>query len=337
MRCDEFGTGNLPTHMQLEAWQSWYAHVFETSSLEPGDHGFDACNRNWNLGGLALSHVSAPGVSVLRTKTLIRREPVDHWAITLGTRRGTYLNSEGRSLDAPAGLPFVLSLGQEMLNRRQADERVQLYLSRDSFHSIAHLLDASCLTCLQPPGGRLLADYMRLLLHNVPSLNDDDAPRLVDTTRAMIAACLAPAGNRIAEARPPIKATLMERVRQTVRRHLRSPDLGPGLICRDAATSRSQLYRLLEGEGGVAHYIRKLRLLEAFSLLCDGPQNLTISEIAEALCFADSSSFARAFRREFGSSPKDIRVAARAGLSPVPIPQPADRLTTRSFVSCLRS
>lgn len=336
MRCDEFGTASLPTHMQLEAWQSWYASVFETSPLEPSNHEFKARIRAWNLGGLALSHVSAPGVSVLRTKALIRREPVDHWAITLGKRGGTYLNSEGRSLEAPAGSPFVLSLGQEMSNRREADERLQLYLSRDSFHSAAHLLDASCLTCLEPPGGRLLADYMRLLLDNVPSLNDDDAPRLVDTTRAMIAACLAPSGNRIAEARPVINATLMERVRLTVRRNLRSPHLGPGLICRDAATSRSQLYRLLEGEGGVAHYIRKLRLSEAFSLLCNGPQNLTISEIAEALCFADSSAFARAFRREFGSSPTDIRVAARAGLSPVPIPHPPGHLTARSFVSCLR-
>ena len=337
MRCDEFGTGNLPAHVQLEAWQSWYAHVFETSPLEPGDHGFKARNRAWNLGGLALNHVSAPGISVIRTKTLVRREPVDHWAITLSKLTVTHLNSQGRSLAAPAGLPFVLSLGQEMWNRREADERIQLYLSRDTFYGSSPLLDAACLTSLETPGGRLLADYMRLLLRNVPSLDGDDAPRLVDATRTMIAACLAPSGNRIAEARPAINVSLMERVRQTVRRHLRSSNLGPGLICRDAATSRSQLYRLLEGEGGVARYIQKLRLSEAFSLLCNGPQNLTIGAIAEALCFADSSAFARAFRREFGLSPSDVRVAAQTGLPPVPFARAANDLPTPAFVSCLRS
>ena len=336
MRCDEFGTDNLPAHMRLEAWQSWYASVFETSPLEPGSHEFNARNRAWNLGGLTLSHVKAPGISVTRTKTLIRREPVDHWAITLGKHRGTYLSSEGRSLAAPAGLPFVLSLGQEMSNRREADERIQLYLSRDSFYSIAHLLDASCMTHLQAPGGGLLADYMRLLLRNVPNLTDDDAPRLVDATRAMVAACLAPFSNQVAEARPAINATFMERVRQTVRRHLRSPDLGPGLICRDAATSRSQLYRLLEGEGGVARYIQRLRLSEAFSLLSSGPQGLTIGDIAETFCFADSSSFAKAFRREFGVAPSDIRFAAQAGLSPVPVAR-MDDLPTTTFASCLRN
>ena len=336
MRCDEFGTGDLTARTQLEAWQSWYGNVFETSPLAPGNHGFIALNRAWNLGGLAVNRVSAPGLFVSRTKTLIRREPVDHWAITLSKRRVTYLNSENGSLAAPAGLPFVLSLGQEMQNRRDADERIQFYLSRDTFYSIAPLLDASCMTSLQVPSSKLLADYMHLLLHNLPSLDDDDAPRLVDATRTMIAACLAPSVIRIAEARSVINVTLMERVRQTVRRHLRSSELGPDLICRDAATSRSQLYRLLEGEGGVGRYIQKLRLSEAFSILCESSQNLTVSAIAEALCFADSSSFARAFRREFGVAPSDVRDAAQAGLSPVPSACSTDDLAPKTFVSCLR-
>ena len=336
MRCDEFGTGDFTARTQLEAWRSWYGNVFETSPLAPGNHGFVARNRAWNLGGLALNHVSAPGLSVSRTKTLIRREPVDHWAITLSKRRITYLNSENGSLAAPAGLPFVLSLGQEMQNRRDADERIQLYLSRDTFYSIASLLDASCMDSLPLPSSKLLADYMHLLLRNLPSLGDDDAPRLVDATRAMIAACLAPSVIRIAEARPVINVTLMEKVRQTVRRHLRSSKLGPDLICRDAATSRSQLYRLLEGEGGVARYVQKLRLSEAFSILCEGPQNLTVSAIAEALCFSDSYSFARAFRREFGVAPSDVRDAAQAGLSPIPLADPADDLPAKTFISCLR-
>ena len=58
-----------------------------------------------------------------------------------------------------------------------------------------------------------------------------------------------------------IRVTLMERVRQAVRRNLRSPSLGPDKLCREAATSRSQLYRLLENEGGVKSYIQRRRLV----------------------------------------------------------------------------
>ena len=132
-----------------------------------------------------------------------------------------------------------------------------------------------------------------------------------------------------------INVTLMERVRRAVRRQLRSPALRTDSICREAATSRSQLYRLLQGEGGVARYIQKQRLSESFSLLCESSK--PIANIAEALCFADASSFARAFRREFGVSPSDVRAAAQVGLSPIGVADRTDDLGIRSFRDCLRS
>lgn len=336
MQCKEFGTSGLAVQDQLEAWRGWYGQVFETSPLRPADQGFAASARAWTLNGLSLNQVTAPGLLVVRTKTLIRRESIDHWAITLGERSTTWLDSGSRALAAPAGLPFVLSLGQTMKNEREADSRIQLYLSRDTFHGIASLLDACCLTPLQPAGARLLGDYMRLLLRNLPSLGEDDAVRLTNATRAMVAACLAPSAQRIGEARPLVNITLMERVRRAVRRHLHSAALGPELICREAATSRSQLYRLLEGEGGVGHYIQKQRLSEAFAALYNLPATTTIAALAEMLCFADSSSFARAFRREFGVSPSDVRDAARAGLPPILAGAGRSEAPTGTFVACLR-
>ena len=45
-----------------------------------------------------------------------------------------------------------------------------------------------------------------------------------------------------------------------IRRNLRSPSLGPDKLCREAGTSQSQLYRVLEHVGGVANYIKRCRL-----------------------------------------------------------------------------
>jgi AraC-like DNA-binding protein len=107
-----------------------------------------------------------------------------------------------------------------------------------------------------------------------------------------------------------------ERVRQAVRRHLRTPTLGPKNLSRLVGMSRSNLYRLFEDIGGVARYIQRQRLLEAHAILSDPATTQSISAIAEDLCFADASSFSRTFKREFGYSPSEARSAALAGLAP---------------------
>ena len=67
----------------------------------------------------------------------------------------------------------------------------------------------------------------------------------------MVEACLAPSADRRVTAGSQINATLLERVRRAVGKHLHSPSLGPANLCREAAVSRSHLYRLLEAEGAL--------------------------------------------------------------------------------------
>ena len=112
----------------------------------------------------------------------------------------------------------------------------------------------------------------------------------------------------------------MEQVRRAVRKHLRSPTLGPVKLCRLVGMSRSNLYRIFKDFGGVAKYIQRQRLLEADANLCDIASMTSISSIAHELCFADASTFSRAFRREFGYTPSDARAAALAGLPLTPRP-----------------
>jgi AraC-like DNA-binding protein len=133
----------------------------------------------------------------------------------------------------------------------------------------------------------------------------------------MVAAAVAPSSDRVAVAGRQIDLGRRERVRQAVRRHLRTPTFGPKILCRLAGMSRSSLYRLFQDTGGVARYIQSQRLLEAHAVLSDPGTTQSISSIAEDLCFADASSFSRTFKREFGQSPSDVRSAALAGLTPI--------------------
>lgn len=335
-------TGTFTTHSihrreQLDAWRSWFAPIFDAASATPPAEGFAASNSYWTLGGLTISRVLSPPTAVTRTKSLIRRSSADHWGITISEGSESEVTIRNGSLKVLPRVPYILSLGEEMsIRRTRADSRVQLLLSRDDFSECTQLLDSVRGITLDTPQGKLLADYILLLERNLANLTSVEAIPLKTAVHSMIEACLASSADRLARARDQIDATLMERVRRAVSRNLRSPSLGPERLCREAATSRSQLYRLLEKEGGAAHYIQRRRLSASFASLCDASNTLPIEKIAEMLCFADASSFSRAFRREFAVNPRDVRAASLSGLYPSAPTPPVGR-DIRTFADCLRS
>jgi AraC-like DNA-binding protein len=332
-----FDTHSLPVADQFEAWRTWYGPVFDSTLQRPVTAGFPAKVSTWILDGFTFSQISAPAVNGIRTKAHIRRNPVDHWVVTSYRRGTTRIGMQNTSLEPPLGAPFVVSLAEEVTAQRSNDnDRIALHLSRDRFQAISPVLDAVRGLPLDAPQGRMLADYMILLEQNLPGLPPEDASRVGSAVQAMVEACLAPSADRMMKATDQVNVTLMERVRRAVGKHLRSPSLGPAKLCREAAVSRSHLYRLLAAEGGVARYIQRRRLSESFTLLSDAANSLSISSIAETLCFADASSFSRAFRREFGMAPSDVRASSLGGLHPT-----ASIIATardiNTFADCLRS
>jgi AraC-like DNA-binding protein len=194
---------------------------------------------------------------------------------------------------------------------RSEDQRLQLYMSRDKFVDLAPALDRARGTALAASLGSLLGDFLVLLEGTLPAVGPDDLPRLSEAIGAMVAACLASENHRTGSAGRQIDLVQLERVRRAVRRYLWSPALGPHLLCRCLSMSRSKLYRLMDCEGGVARYIQRQRLFAAYALLSDPSLDRPITDLADELCFTDTSSFSRAFRREFGTNPSDVRTASR--------------------------
>jgi AraC-like DNA-binding protein len=209
-------------------------------------------------------------------------------------------------------------------------------MPRDAFRDIAPLLDAALGSTLDTPLGHVLGDYMIALEHRLPDMAEADLPRLTNAVSAMVAAAVAPNAERVAVAQRQIDLGRKERVRQAVRRHLRTPTFGPTILCRLIGMSRSNLYRLFEDDGGVARYIQRQRLLEARAVLTDPATQKSISAIAEDLCFADASSFSRTFRREFGHSPGEVRLAALAGLALSATPRSSAASAKADFGELLR-
>ena len=333
----EFSTSDARLHEQYDAWRGWHNQTFDGAAGTPAKDGFLATSKAVTMDGLALVRISMPATRVMRTRQLIRRNPVDHWAINVGLRAPTLLRTGGVTVEAPARSPFVVSLADETVSERGQDERIQLYLARDSFPELAPVLDAARGTVVTGPRGTMLAEFLELLDRNLGRIDAASASPLKEAIGCMIAACVSPASDRMAAAVHPLDLGRRERVRRVVREHLRSGTIGPDALCRLTGMSRSALYRVMESEGGVTRYIRRQRLLAARAALSDPGCDKSIADLAEELCFSDAADFSRAFRREFGASPSDVRSAAKAGLPPVPNPRSVGEanVTFNDFIQAL--
>jgi AraC-like DNA-binding protein len=337
MKGETLSTSDLPAPQQFDAWMDWFDGIFDVLPHHPSRSGFQAQSQSWHIGGCALSRVWAPAIRVEHNIAHIRRHPLDHWVITLSRHATSLISSGDKALRVPPGTPFVVSLADELMSERAEDRRLQLYMSRDKFADLTPALDRARGTALDTTLGSLLGDYLELLELILPDVAHGELDRLSDAIGAMVAACLPAGRGRADVAHSQIDIAWLERIRRTVRKYLRSPALGPRLLCQRLSISRSKLYRLMDAEGGVARYIQRQRLLEAYALLSDPSVDRPITAIGEELCFADTSGFGRAFRREFGARPGEVRAASRTGQKPRQLSSHTSSAAGRSLCSLLRA
>jgi AraC-like DNA-binding protein len=337
MIAETFSTHSLPVSQQLEAWRNWYGPIFEATSAGSQDEGFAAANSNWKLNGFTFSRVSSPPTCIDRTKYLLRRNHVDHWAFTLSKRTTSDVEVRDRALEVPPGVPFLLSLGERCISAAASAGRAGSAPSgARQLQAIAPLLDATRGMALSTSQGRLLADYIVLLERNLPNLTPEDGSRLPSAIQAMVGACLAPSVDRLAVAGRQIDLTLMERVRRAVRRTCARHCGRTGSAARRPRRARSSIvcwrakaaWPVTSSAGDFS---------ESFAILCDTSNNFSIAAIAETLCFADASNFSRAFWREFGISPSEVRSASLVGLPPAATSKVPAGSEPHSFADCLRA
>jgi len=311
-----FRTHNIKPPHQLDAWRDWFSPVFEVGSRTDEDAGFLAQNEIWDLGSLLVSRVTAPPVSVTRSKANISKAPADHWVLSVCRNGSTMIETRGAQLSVPSGIPYIWSLGHPSNSQRSHVERLQVILPREEFRDIAPVLDSATGTILNNPLGGLLADYLLAIDRWLPTIDAEDYRRVAVAMRSMFLACIAPSSDRLAAAESGVGSARKERVRRIVHQQLRTPEFSPAELCRMGGISRSQLYRLFEHDGGVVRYIQKLRLQAAYAILSDPSSTRRIYEIATDFCFQDASTFTRAFRQEFHCAPRDVRAAALDSILP---------------------
>ena len=98
---------------------------------------------------------------------------------------------------------------------------------------------------------------------------------------------------------------LLERVMNTVNKHMNNSDLSVDMIANEVGISRVHLHRKMkELTGQTPHdFIRNIRLKQAANLLAN--QNMNITEVVYACGFSNAASFSTMFKNVYGMSPRD--------------------------------
>lgn len=309
--CFEFSTAELPPEEQFDGWRASHSAIFHLDEAGARSApGFAGHHKVWDLGNLVFSQVSTEGLRFAGLAGHHRREPLDHWLFTLPLSGRSVTFAESTQIHGEAGVVQMVSLGRPFEGHVSNCEVLMLFVPRDLCRDGIQTLDSVSFSRFEGGMGQVLADYMISLASRLPTLDESDLPELLDVTRAMLLACAAPSSRRLEEADNSIAYLQRERARRYIQAHLKDPALDSQKLLQNLGLSRSRLYRLFEASDGVVHYIQRRRLAAAHYALADPMDDRRILEIAECYCFGDAAQFSRAFRREFGYSPTDVRTGA---------------------------
>jgi AraC-like DNA-binding protein len=192
------------------------------------------------------------------------------------------------------------------LDKGRSEQILTAYLPCSLLKRSALSLGRDGMMALNSWQSAILVDYLITLAGELPSIPKEHWPRLGAVTCTLVQACLA-TSKAPDHSGTSLTTALRERLRCVVRQHMSSPDFGPEALCQLVAMSRSKLYRIFEGAGGVARFIQEERLSAARRRLADIGDKTLIRTLANEIGFLDHSTFSRAFKIRYGNSPKDFR------------------------------
>ncbi|WUI02821.1 AraC family transcriptional regulator [Spirillospora sp. NBC_00431] len=283
------------------------------------DHAadYDFTLRTARLGTAAVAYANVPSIQAIRTPRMIRQAEDGVYQLELCRRGRIGAEQSGREVAAAVGQWVVHDSCRphslwSLPERHRSPIGVALTVPKAVLgldeDTVAPLLTGSL------PGDRgiggMITEVIARVLREPDAFGPADAPRLGDALTDLVAAMFAhelDAGRQLPE--ETHSRALSLRIQAFVLAHLGDRDLTPGTIAAAHHISVGYLHRLFRREGRtVTGWIRTQRLERARRDLADPAQHATpVQALAARWGFAHASDFSRAFRRAYGTSPRDYR------------------------------
>lgn len=315
---DCWSTDGVSTSNQFDCWRDFVinAHLFwDINRLSCSE--FPAFLRLGRFEGFRLIHLTAPtgGVTGRRARHEIAKDDDELYnlifvsegslGLDFGTHRVRVDPGTFAMFDTTKPMEFTITEKLREVSFSVPKRRLESALPRP---------EDFCGRLMQCNTGisKLFINCLLALETNFGELSGREANEVVDATTEMMVATLLSKVELPRESATHQKQ--LQHVMDSINRQIENPCLTPRRVAREAGLSERQLFRLFATIGTTpAAWIRKRRLERCrHDLLSQSSAHLGILEVAAQWGFIDASVFSRAFRQEFGVSPRQLRTVSAA-------------------------
>jgi AraC-like DNA-binding protein len=297
----QHGTGDLTE------WRTRLAPLFEVEELSTPFMGQMTVYR---LGELRLMEIAAGGQRLTRN-SIARSDLAESMLVLTCASGSAAVMVDGRSILLEAGDITCLDLAQAFSITADNLKAYGLLVPRRLLFAMPR--DAPLHGRVLPAGlarARALGAHCEMLAATCPTVDAPDNDVFGMLTAALLEATFID--------RAPVKPNVRElgwsrfgEISRYIEANLGDSSLSVEHLCDKFGTSRATLYRMFEHSGGVASFIRDLRLSFADQALSvqQSPQE-RMSALAARLGFKSEDTFSRAYRERYGLAPRQRRNAA---------------------------
>jgi AraC-like DNA-binding protein len=309
-----FATRELAPAERFAAWHESMT-IFLDPSLSSHDDvlKFDGEIEGYLLDDILFTRAQASRQKFDRAESKIARDGLQHYMIELFLGGHTEMKVGRHIVRNQPGQIVGFDLGDVMDSFNSDFDVLCIHIPRTRLAPLLARPDSvhGVMPSLEGGAGYLLSGYLQTLYQVVPTLGPVEA---ATAARALLELIAAAFNKEVAGPRGETsiaQQSLLLRAQLFIRENLGTDNLSSDRIAASIGVSRSVLYQLFEPVGGVASYVRELRLHKCFAEIVS-PRNVgtQISEIAYRWGFSDPAVFTRAFRRRYGRSPSEAREMA---------------------------
>ncbi|MFC4565049.1 helix-turn-helix domain-containing protein [Nocardiopsis mangrovi] len=322
MSVSTFNSADFPRKERFDRWHQWWAEGYAPVDAD-SDHAGDFEFSHWNLtlGAVAVSRVAYRSVGMRRTPALVRSSDAEvyHLGLVMSGRftsdgsgsQKRYLPGEiHTSISSRAADCYCHSDGRDLYRQ------IGITAPRDSIGLPAKLVaEAAAIPISHRQGvGAVLGGFVTHIAANADTLTPTDAARLGTVLADLVSVVLARALEADTALTPEARRRgLLLRAQAFFLENLHDPGLGPEDGAAHLHISVRHLHQLFGPTGTTAAaWIRRQRLDRARRDLADPAlADLPVSAIARRWGYTHSTTFGRAFRAAYDTSPTDHRHQVR--------------------------
>lgn len=308
----ENGPVTTTTTRDFPSYRDAVSASFVPLSVTSGHRGpFRGRLRSVGLDDFHLTEISAGRHQVERTRDLISPEQPSFAKLSVQLSGTSMIVQDGREAVLRPGDVAVYATDRPYSLLCEGDFRSLIVMvPAGALHLPAQALSQMTAVALteRAGAGRLVVPYLRHLSDGLEQFAGGTGARLARSTLDLISTMYATELDVERGTAEP-RHTMLQRALAHIDLNLADPELTPGSIARDLFISPRHLHALFQDEDRtVAAWIRHRRLEHCRRDLTDPLlRERSIQAVASRWGFTDAAHFSRAFRAEFGRTPREER------------------------------